>query len=259
MSHQNPFSRLKKKLKRRLAGGRDESEIGGADAGEDRIDEIGSLPQLEPPLTTGGGLNHPQARNEAGIGGGRVDSTGPLPQSDDPGFVLVSGSGHNRGRRGAVIEGVEGGKRNPHLRPSAGDVVESGPSQGKDNVDGEKVDRVNLPLPEGTQTTCLSAPVSDCFSDNINNSAIPDHIRQAPDVDEGGHRGVVDENKSSWKSSASATAKSILRTVKESQNAYPPLKSIAEGLYLILNSCNVCPPLPADSICNAYCRNSIQR
>lgn len=37
-------------------------------------------------------------------------------------------------------------------------------------------------------------------------------------------------------------AKSILRTVKESSNAYPPLKSIAEHLYFILNNCEVWSP-----------------
>ena len=41
------------------------------------------------------------------------------------------------------------------------------------------------------------------------------------------------------KSTASAEAKIIFHAVKGSSNAYPPLKSIAEGLWLILGSCGV--------------------
>ena len=38
---------------------------------------------------------------------------------------------------------------------------------------------------------------------------------------------------------ASATAKSVLYRVKESRNAYPPLKSIAGYLWHILDNCGV--------------------
>ena len=38
---------------------------------------------------------------------------------------------------------------------------------------------------------------------------------------------------------ASAEAESTLRRVKESPNAYPPLKSVADDLCFILNNCEV--------------------
>ena len=40
-------------------------------------------------------------------------------------------------------------------------------------------------------------------------------------------------------STTSAEEKLILRGVKESPNAYPPLRSIAEGLYVVLDDCEV--------------------
>ena len=49
----------------------------------------------------------------------------------------------------------------------------------------------------------------------------------------------MDENKSNWKSTASATAKLILRGVSESADAFSPLKSVAGGLCFILENCEV--------------------
>ena len=40
----------------------------------------------------------------------------------------------------------------------------------------------------------------------------------------------------------SAMAKSILDGVRGSANAYPPLKSVAKYLYLLLDNCQVRPP-----------------
>ena len=54
---------------------------------------------------------------------------------------------------------------------------------------------------------------------------------------------AADEKKSDWKSTASATAKLILRGVRDSTDAFPPLKSAAGGLCFILENCEVGPPL----------------
>jgi len=54
----------------------------------------------------------------------------------------------------------------------------------------------------------------------------------------------VDENKSDWKSTASASAKLLLRGVRDSADAFPPLKSVAGGLCFILENCEVWSPLP---------------
>jgi hypothetical protein len=50
-----------------------------------------------------------------------------------------------------------------------------------------------------------------------------------------------DEKKSTWKSTASATAKLLLRGVRDSSDAFGPLKSVASGLCFILENCEVWP------------------
>ena len=47
---------------------------------------------------------------------------------------------------------------------------------------------------------------------------------------------VADETQYRWESTAPSEAKSILRAVKESSNAYPPLGSIAGALCVILDN-----------------------
>ena len=50
---------------------------------------------------------------------------------------------------------------------------------------------------------------------------------------------VPNENKSDWKSTASASAKLLLRGVRDSADAFGPLKSVASGLCFILENCEV--------------------
>ena len=49
----------------------------------------------------------------------------------------------------------------------------------------------------------------------------------------------MDENKSNWKSAASAKAKLLLRGVRDSADAFGPLKSVAGGLCFILENYEV--------------------
>ena len=58
-----------------------------------------------------------------------------------------------------------------------------------------------------------------------------------------------DENVSNWKSTAYSTTKLAVNLVKESADAFPPLKSVVGGLSAILDHCDVwfispAPPLP---------------
>ena len=48
-----------------------------------------------------------------------------------------------------------------------------------------------------------------------------------------------DENKTDWRSTASASAKLLLRGVRDSADAFGPLKSVARGLCFILENCEV--------------------
>ena len=53
-----------------------------------------------------------------------------------------------------------------------------------------------------------------------------------------------DENRLDWKSTASASAKLLLRGVRDSADAFGPLKSVAGGLCFILENCEVWSPSP---------------
>ena len=69
-------------------------------------------------------------------------------------------------------------------------------------------------------------------------SAVPDPVQEVlhPNKSE---PNIADENKSNWKSTASATAKLLLRGVNESADAFGPLKSVTGGLCYILENCEV--------------------
>ena len=67
-----------------------------------------------------------------------------------------------------------------------------------------------------------------------------------PNVDDEGVEpsATPGENKSDWKSTASASAKLLLRGVRDSADAFGPLKSVTGGLCFILENCEVWfPPL----------------
>jgi len=51
----------------------------------------------------------------------------------------------------------------------------------------------------------------------------------------------VHENEPNWRSTVSAPAKLLLRGVRDSADAFPPLKSVAGGLCFILENCEVRP------------------
>ena len=67
-----------------------------------------------------------------------------------------------------------------------------------------------------------------------------------------------DENVSNWKSTVSASAKLLLRGVRDSADALGPLKSIAGGLCFILENYEVRLP-PSYPILNAYRSHSVRR
>ena len=50
---------------------------------------------------------------------------------------------------------------------------------------------------------------------------------------------AADEKKLNWKSTVTATAKLLLRGVRDSADAFGPLKSVAGGLCFILENCEV--------------------
>ena len=91
----------------------------------------------------------------------------------------------------------------------------------------------------------ISVTFSDHTADNVNPSTVPDHAPVT--LQRSKSSAAADENKPSWKSTASSAAKLLLRGVKDSADAFGPLKSVAGGLCFILENCEV-----RSSICIRY-------
>ena len=82
---------------------------------------------------------------------------------------------------------------------------------------------------------------------------IPDQVQDALSSGRG-EPNVTDEKKFElWKSSATATAKLFLRAVKESADAFPPLKSVVGGLCFILDNYEVQYSLSMHNHCVHKC------
>lgn len=145
MSLRNPLSKLKKKLKRRLGGGRDELEGCGADDGGESVDLTGSLLQSEPHADVKGRHGHLRPGNETDVGGGRVDSADLPPHSGSSELAAVNERGDDRGEREAAIERRNASRGDSRLGPGGEDVAESGPSRSGYDTNGEKVDRISPP------------------------------------------------------------------------------------------------------------------
>jgi len=86
--------------------------------------------------------------------------------------------------------------------------------------------------------SCSALPLTGP-TDNLGSLAIPNQAQDAPGSS-GAEPNDPDENKfEQWKSTASATAKLLLRAAKESADAFPPLKSTVGGLCFILDNYEV--------------------
>ena len=77
--------------------------------------------------------------------------------------------------------------------------------------------------------------------DDTDTAAVLDRVQPDPRLDENTEpSAATNEKKSNWKSTALATAKLLLRGVRDSADAFGPLKSVAGGLCFILENCEVC-------------------
>jgi hypothetical protein len=93
----------------------------------------------------------------------------------------------------------------------------------------------------GTTLSMLFHPLPVTGSSgNADNLPIPDHVREP--VKSSTHAldpGAASEDTLSRASTAPTTPNVVLREVAESSNAYPPLKSVARCLCIILDNCKV--------------------
>ena len=84
-------------------------------------------------------------------------------------------------------------------------------------------------LPPNADTTAVSDPTQ----------SEGEHLKSQDRTPEQSAATNENKSKSSWKSTAYASAKVVIDVVKESSDAFPPLKSAVGGLAAILKHCDV--------------------
>ena len=92
------------------------------------------------------------------------------------------------------------------------------------------------------------------FPNHIDTTVIsgPDHRPKETHPGESiGSGSVADKKRTGRMSTISATAALLLRGIRDSADVFIPLKSVAGGLYFILENCEVWF-IPCVSMCNVY-------
>ena len=223
------FSRLKKDFKHRVGGKKRGPDRAGANTAEEGVGSPASLLGPGPRVTAGG-------RDEGGSGIS-TDASGvhSRDRSPHPKPVQADEDRDNSQRR-------EGSRRRSRLDPNVETAAGSGP--------GREIKRAFSPLSvtkitpnQEPDSTLKLSPQRLCLIlllDNANTPAVPDREQRDPCPDEDAEPSAATiEKKSSWKSTAFATAKLLLRGVRDSADAFGPLKSVAGGLCFILENFDV--------------------
>jgi hypothetical protein len=174
------------------------------------------------------GSKHKPDKTGTGADGERVDPTGSLSR---PGPQVVAGGG-----RSDVEVAVGSGSRREGDDSGGEEVERVYPSPSTPSlVRGRQTDGIEMRL---FLLLLLIVP-----SDNVDISTAPDHGPEVARPNEGAEpSAAADEKGLGWKSAASSTAKLLLRGVRDSADAFGPLKSVASGLCFVLDNCEVCPP-----------------
>ena len=159
--------------------------------------------------------------------------------------MLGSKRGDDKGRREVAVEGKKASVKDLQLSLDVEGVVEGEPSQ-----NGGQLNQLN-PRPRSAESTSTQKPhvsqplLLTVSSGGTDNSPVLYHDQRVLGADErepDTADGSVYESVSSWESTASATTKSFLDTVKGSSDAFGPLKSLAGNLCVILENCEVPAP-----------------
>ena len=95
--------------------------------------------------------------------------------------------------------------------------------------------------PDSTRTSLLWLLRLIVPSDDTDTSPVLDHVPEDRPNESTEPNAVANEPKSNWKSTASASAKLLLRAVRDSADAFGPLKSVAGGLCFVLENYEVWP------------------
>ena len=231
---------MKKDLKHRLKGKKREPDRTEASVAEERVDPSDSLSRPESRFAASG--------HDGEDGGTSTDARQLCSRAQSPQPEPAPAGGSDDGeRREEEIGGKEVSQRRLSLDPNAKFVVDSGPSQEVDQVHPSPPTPSIPPTggPDSTQTSTVPDRSSDIAATSAVLDRVPkDHPNESAEPDT-----AVDKKKSNWKSTMSTTAKLLLQGVRDSADAFGPLKSVAGGLCFILENCEVCPSPPSSIRC----------
>ena len=222
------LSKVKKRIEHRLGDKKRAPERAGANAAGEKV---GSSASLDPHVSTSG---HNEEGSGVSIGVSQVRLRDPSPH---PGPMLAN-EGHRGGPQRSEVDVEEKGLDDAEIAAGGGSCRE------------DKRAYSPLPItliphkqePDGTWALSLWPLCLIIRLGNTDTSAVPDHLPKGLLLDENAEPNVTtNEKKSSWKSTAFATVKFLLRGVRDSADAFGPLKSVAGCLCFILENCQVRP------------------
>ena len=230
------FSKLKKGFKHRVRGKKHGAGTAGANAAGETAGSSLSLARPDSRVTESG-IDEEEGRINTDTSQAHSKDRSPQPKP----MQADEGGDKPQGREADVDER---GASQSHLRPvpDVGGAAGSRPSQ--------EIKRAPSPLPvaptspeQEPDSRWTFPPQQPCLIsllDNADTPAVPDRVQGDPRPDENAEPSAIsNEKKSSWKSTAFATAKLLLRGVRDSADAFGPLKSVAGGVCFILENCEV--------------------
>jgi len=266
MDVRGSFSRLKKKVKH--LGSKRKPDRTRPDINGESVDPVDPPSRPESHIVAGGGEGDvADTGADADASGRQTHSTGQPPQPDEPEPMPASGSGNDQGVRETVAGGGEVSQGDSHLSSNVEVAVGSGPGRGGVDADEEGGEEFyscsstpSTPRsgePNGMCTLSFQLSPLIIPSDNVDTSTVPERVPETLHPDDRIELSALTDNELGRRSAVLATAK-LLCGVRDSMNAFGPLKSVAGGLCLILENCDVWLPCCTLS-CGTYSYPSKQR
>ena len=239
MSFRNTFSGVKKDIKGLFRGKKRNKDKEGPGTIAEGADLEESPSRSESPFVGGG--DRDLKGSGSNLVGGQFSSA-DRPEQRDKSEPVPAGGKTNQGdgEEGAdQIELSQAQRPRPHSNVKA--VVGGG--------HGEKAGQVPSDIlisdsakPDGMQTRLFLLRSLTLLANNADLTSVPDPTQKDPPLEVSIEpAAVTDEKRSDWKSTAFATAKLLLRGVRDTADAFGPLKSVAGGLCFVLENCEVFP------------------
>ena len=226
--------KLKKEFKHRVGGKKHAPDKAGDSAVGEGVNSLASLLRPDPPLVVSG---HDGEGRRISVDVSRAHSRDPYPHPEP----APADQGH-RQRKETDVDEKENGQKDSRLDLNV-EVAAGNGSSHEANQTSSPPFVTSIPRkrePDGMRTDSspqvlyLIIPLGDADIPSVHG-----HTSQGVRPDKNAKPASTNGEKSSWKSVAFASAKLLLRGVRDSADAFGPLKSVAGGLYFILENCEV--------------------